>query len=147
MTGDVATVEVAGRRYRIDFGVFVPPPPPLQFDAPNDRSRWHTLFEYPTLGYYLDRETLQRSGGRVTAWTWGGYADEKSTRQGTRYDRALSREEFDCSRRRTRALEEIFYRDGENVRSYSHDPPTNWSAWAPETDGELIGEAVCAYRR
>ena len=116
------------------------------YERPSDSDRWHTIVEGPTIGIYLDRETLQRSNRRVTAWTWTARLLEERTNSGTQYDRALTQEEFDCAGRRARALTELFYLDGDSVASYSYEPPTKWSSWAPETDGEFIGLAVCEHR-
>lgn len=119
---------------------------PSAYDRPTDPQRWHVIGEYSSIGVYMDKATIQRGNGRVTAWIWYASSSESETRLGIEYDRSLIRHEFDCSGRRDRVHSESFYKDGRIVASYNHDPPTTWSIWAPETDGEIIGTAVCGFR-
>ncbi len=117
-------------------------------DRPTDKNRWLSITEGPSMSMYFDTRTVDGNdpgGGLVTAWVWRAHAEAQHPGRNS-YDRVLHRYRLDCMAQTNTLLEAITYRAGNLVASSAYAPHQQVAdTWAPDTEGEAIADAVCAY--
>ena len=88
---------------------------------------------------YVDRESISRSGGIVTYWSY--YHDQENSENPVIL--AISLQEMNCQTHQFRWLESSYViRDGQ--KAFYQDPPDNeWHYVIPVTDGEAELRFVC----
>ena len=103
------------------------------------------IFEAPDGTLHLDKASIVQSReGNSLAWLRISLDSEGTLSDGTTFTRAVMRIEVDCTERRSRSVDEAHYYDssGEVVVRHTRSS-ARWSALAPMTTGERIGDLVC----
>ncbi|HEX6037011.1 surface-adhesin E family protein [Longimicrobium sp.] len=109
--------------------------------------RWIAAGETETFERFVDRTRITPQGNGVyRVWVRSIYADPYTDEYGDTYDNVLSRMDYDCTRRRWRAVQVIQYL-GTDVVWRSDDEPGDWDEWVPESVGETTGETACRVAR
>lgn len=105
--------------------------------------RWVPAGETGTFERFVDRTRVAPQGASVyRVWVRSLYAEPYTDEYGDTYDNVLSRMDYDCARRRWRAVQVIQYL-GNEVVWRSDDEPGTWEDWVPESVGETTGETAC----
>jgi S1-C subfamily serine protease len=105
--------------------------------------RWIPAGESEAFDRFLDRSRVTRQGeGVYRVWVRSVYARPQTAESGDAYDTVLSMMDYDCTGRRWRAVQVIQYLGGRVVWT-SHDEPSEWGAWVPDSVGETTGLAAC----
>lgn len=109
--------------------------------------RWVAAGEAEGFERFVDRTRLAPQGAGVyRVWVRSIYAEPYTDEFGDTYDNVLSRMDYDCTRRRWRAVQLIQYLGGEIVWT-SDEEPGEWQDWVPESVGETTGETACRLAR
>jgi S1-C subfamily serine protease len=95
--------------------------------------------------FYIDRRTLQRQGGNVTAWVLMESSEPKLL-DGQMIDSAVTRYEFDCRAGRSRRLAYSYRLGSSNVLSGETAYRASWDSLRPSTVGESLKRSACAIR-
>jgi S1-C subfamily serine protease len=107
--------------------------------------RWVTASE--AVGgavWRYDRTRLRSIGaGRRETWVEVKFETPRTLDGGVRYDRRLTRDEFDCTGRRTRTRDILLYLNGSLVESFDAAPQDSWSSVVPESVGEELHQRIC----
>lgn len=105
--------------------------------------RWVPAGEAEGFERFVDRTRLAPQGSGVfRVWVRSIYAEPYTDEYGDTYDNVLARMDYDCTRRRWRAVQLIQYLGGELVWT-SDEEPGAWEDWVPESVGETTGETAC----
>lgn len=95
---------------------------------------------------YVDRETLQVSGGRATVWSVWNFKAPKNNSFDENYRSVLIKNEYDCKRRTVRVVEvEEFaapMAQGDALRTYT-DYDHEEQGLPPGSVGESIFQIAC----
>jgi serine protease Do len=118
----------------------------LASSASTDGARWVTTGRSSTGNTFsYDRTRIQPMGSGVyRVWTRRELDSPADNTAGDYYDRALSMDEIDCRRSRTRMVQLFEYLHSKLVYS-SDSAPSEWSAIVPETVGETHFQTLCRY--
>lgn len=109
--------------------------------------RWVPAGETETFERFVDRTRITPQGtGVYRVWVRSLYAQPYTDEYGDTYDNVLSRMDYDCTRRRWRAVQIIQYL-GSDVVWRSDDDVGDWEEWVPESVGETTGETACRVAR
>lgn len=105
--------------------------------------RWHNLGETAAVEYAYDRMSIRpQPQDRYRVWVRFDFLQVGHNEDGSRYDRMVSDFEFACKEREYRIYATYQYL-GDDSGKYWSGEPTEWTAWAPESPAEKLGEAVC----
>jgi len=105
--------------------------------------RWVPAGDASSFERYLDRTRVTSLGrGIYRVWVRSVYAEPYTDDYGDTYDNVLSQMDYDCTRRRWRAVQVIQYL-GQNLVWRSDTEPGVWEDWVPDSVGETTGETVC----
>jgi serine protease Do len=109
--------------------------------------RWVPAGEAEGFERFVDRTRVAPQGtGVYRVWVRSIYAEPYTDEYGDTYDNVLARMDYDCARRRWRAVQLIQYLGGELV--WTSDEETGaWEDWVPESVGETTGETACRLAR
>ena len=95
---------------------------------------------------YVNRETLQVSGGRASAWALWNFKSPKSNTFDESYRSVLIKNEYDCKRKTVRVVEVVEFAapmaQGDALRTYS-DHEHQEDALPPGSVGESIFKIAC----
>ncbi len=95
---------------------------------------------------YIDRETLEVSGGRASAWSLWNFKNPKSNTFDESYRSVLIKNEYDCNRRTARVVEVVEFAapmaQGDALRTYS-DYEHREDELPPGSVGESIFDIAC----
>jgi S1-C subfamily serine protease len=108
-----------------------------------ERERWILVRSDEQQTIALDHTTLSRTtGGLLRVWYRRQYRSTEVLHNGTRYDAATELAEINCSRRRVRGIQSVYYL-GNRVAS-SDDLPGDWFDWTPGSVGEYMFTEGCS---
>ena len=95
--------------------------------------------------YYINPETIQKSGNTVKMWILGDFIKARKLKNGVINSSIRDQAEYSCKERQSRSNYQVLYTEnmGEGEIIHTFDQPGEWTSVIPESAGETHFEFAC----
>jgi len=95
--------------------------------------------------YYINPDTIQKSGNTVKMWILGDFIEARKLKNGTINLSIKDQAEYKCKERQNRSNYQALYTEnmGEGKIIHTFDQPGEWTSVIPESAGETHLEFAC----
>ena len=95
--------------------------------------------------YYINPETIQKSGNTVKMWILGDFIEARKLKNGVINSSIRDQTEYSCKERQSRSNYQVLYTEnmGEGEIIHTFDQPGEWTSVIPESAGETHFEFAC----
>ncbi|MDE0799088.1 MAG: hypothetical protein OSB01_06735 [Nitrosomonadaceae bacterium] len=95
--------------------------------------------------YYINPETIQKSGNTVKMWILGDFIEARNLKNGVINSSIRDQAEYRCKERQNRSNYQVLYTEnmGEGEIIHTFDQPGEWKSVIPESVGETHFEFAC----
>jgi len=108
-------------------------------------SRWSEVSEAENTVVSIDHGSIRRHHEHLRVWVRWEYRTTRSAPGGQRYRTRLSLQAVDCAERRGHVIQAVLKDAAGNVVTSVTAPTVEWNYASPNSIGEKILDAVCAY--
>lgn len=96
--------------------------------------------------YYINPETIEKSGNTVRMWILGDFIKAKKLKNGVINSSIRDQAEYSCKERQTRSIYQVLYTEnmGKGEIIHTFDQPGEWRSVVSGSAGETHFEFACS---